>query len=288
MKILVTGAGGMLGSEIIRKSADKYKTDMPDVVLGVGHAELDITDKRAVDELVDSFGPDCIIDCAAYTAVDLAEDEHEKCYAVNVTATEYLAEAAERTGASFIYVSTEYIFAGEGEAPYDIEAAAGPVNYYGMTKYLGERAAREKCSRCFIARTSWTYGINGKNFVKSMLNAAKTRASVTVVDDQIGSPTYVSDVADFLLELAKSDKYGIYHAVNSGYCSRYEMTKYLYGRMEIGTEVIPIKSSEYKAKARRPLNCRLSQTGNIENGFTPLRTWKDALKEFCEMYGDRL
>lgn len=294
MKLLVTGAGGLLGSEVVECAQKinemniKQKCTPVYEILGTTHGSLDITDRAAVLATVREFRPDCIIHCAAYTAVDKAEDEQEKCYAANVLAPQYMAEAANEIDCALLHVSTEYIFDGEGDQPYGADSEMNPINYYGMTKMLGEKAVREQCRKYYIARTSWTYGKNGNSFVKTMARVAKTRPEVSVVDDQIGSPTYVKDVAEKILELVNSGAYGIYHLVNSGYCSRYEMTKYLYGLLDIETNVKPIKSSDYMAKARRPLNCRLSQNLLLNAGIEPLRAWNEALEEFCREYGELL
>lgn len=289
MRILVTGAGGLLGSEVVwwaQRINEMNNGTAPEFeVLATTHQSLDVTDREAVLKSVREFKPDCIIHCAAYTAVDKAEDERERCYAVNVLATGYFVEAANEADCSLIYVSTEYIFDGAGDTPYETDSKPSPICYYGLTKQLGEQAVLEKCKKYYIARTSWTYGRNGNSFVKTMLRVAQSRSEVNVVTDQIGSPTYVSDVAKRLLELAGSGKYGIYHLVNSGYCSRYEMTVFLYKLMNINITVKPIDSSEYIAKARRPLNCRLSQKSFDIAGLEPMRSWDDALTEFCREYG---
>ena len=275
MKCLVTGISGQLGYDVIKELKLRGYKD----IYGIDRNNLDITNHDAVISYVNELKPDVIFHNAAYTQVDNAEDDQENCYNVNVIGTKNLVEAANNVNAKIIYISTDYVFPGTGSIPYEVDDEKNPKNYYGKTKYEGELEV-EKYAKHFIVRTSWVFGINGKNFVKTMLRVSEGKEEVTVVSDQIGSPTYTVDLAHLLVDMAETEKYGIYHANNEGYCSWAEFTEYIYKTNNINTSVKHIKTSEYKTKAVRPLNSRLSKKSLTDNGFKLLPTWQDAINRY--------
>lgn len=275
MKCLVTGINGQLGHDVVKELERKGYKD----IYGVDKNDLDITNHDEVISYVNNLQPDVIFHNAAYTQVDNAEDEKEICYNVNVIGTKNLVEAAKNVDAKIIYISTDYVFSGTGTTPYEVDDEKNPQNYYGKTKYEGEVEV-EKYPKHFIVRTSWVFGINGKNFVKTMLRISKDKQEVSVVSDQIGSPTYTVDLANLLVTMAETEKYGTYHANNEGYCSWAEFTEYIYKTNNINTKVKYISTNEYKTKAVRPLNSRLSKKSLINNGFKLLPTWQDAIDRY--------
>lgn len=275
MKVLVTGANGQLGYDVIKR------LNMQNIeCLGVDIGDFDITDKNQADRAVSEYVPDVIVHCAAYTAVDRAEDERDLCYKINVTGTQNIAEACKSIDAKMVYISTDYVFDGEGEKPFEVTDKPNPVNHYGQTKYEGELAVQSTLEKYFIVRISWVFGVNGNNFVKTMLRLGKEREEISVVADQIGSPTYTYDLAKLLVEMIKTDRYGIYHATNEGYCSWYEFACEIFGQAGINTKVIPIWTEEYPTKAKRPKNSRLSKKSLHE--FETLPEWKNAVSEFVK------
>lgn len=275
MKILVTGYSGQLGYDVV-KEGKKRGFDM----VGVGQKELDITDESMVTEYVHSLQPDAIIHCAAYTAVDHAEDNKEACWDVNVNGTKYLATAAKAVQAKFTYISTDYVFEGTGTSPFTEEDPAKPVGYYGITKYEGEKIVQELVENFFIVRISWVFGINGNNFIKTMLRLAETRDELNVVGDQYGSPTYTFDLAKLLLDMVGSDKYGVYHASNEGFTNWAEFAKEIFQVAGKRVKVNSIKTEEYPTKAVRPKNSRMSKDKLEANGFKRLPSWQDALTRY--------
>ncbi|MFF2877737.1 dTDP-4-dehydrorhamnose reductase [Gottfriedia sp. NPDC057991] len=275
MKILVTGYSGQLGYDVVRE-CKIHSFD----VKGVGRNELDITEKDAVFSLVDSFKPDAIIHCAAYTAVDKAEDDQENCWNVNVEGTRNLAEAAKKQNAKYVYISTDYVFEGKGEMPFNEDDQANPVGYYGLTKYEGEKLVQSIIDNHFIVRISWVFGINGNNFIKTMLRLSETRNELNVVGDQIGSPTYTFDLAKLLVELVQSEKYGTYHATNEEFTSWAEFAKEIFKQAGKDVVVHSISTEEYPTRAVRPKNSRLLKQKLVENGFKPLPSWQDALGRY--------
>lgn len=275
--ILVTGVNGQLGYDVV-KELKKRNIEC----LGIGRQELDITDKYSVNEYISKLKPECVIHCAAYTAVDKAEDDVENCTNVNVNGTENIARACKDIDAKMIYISTDYVFDGEGNEPFEIDGNIGPKCVYGKTKYEGELKVKEYLEKYFIVRISWVFGINGNNFVKTMIRLGKEKESLNVVSDQIGSPTYTADLAGLLCEMALSNKYGIYHATNEGYCSWAEFAQEIMNRGGLNCRINPIPSSEYPARAARPFNSRMSKKSVIKNGFKLLPHWKDALKRYIE------
>lgn len=276
MKVLVTGAKGQLGMDII-----KILKNNPDYTIFEGdHSNLDITNYENVRIVLTDFNPDWIIHTAAWTNVDAAESEKDQAYFVNVIGTENLVKIAETINTKFIYISTDYVFDGSGDKPYEVNDYPHPINYYGTTKYLGEEVVKNNLSKYFIVRISWVFGLNGNNFVKTMLRLGKEKESLNIVCDQIGSPTYTKDLAYLLSEMIKTDKYGIYHATNEGYCSWYQFAAEIFTLSDIKIKINPIKTSDYKTMALRPLNSRLSKESLLASGFNPLRPWQEALAAF--------
>lgn len=275
MRVIVTGAGGQLGFDIIKqleKNGDEpFAADLP---------EVDITDNACVEAFFDKVKPEAVIHCAAYTNVDGAESNKELCRAINRDGTLNVAKAAQKHGAKLVYISTDYVFDGEGTEPFETDSPKAPCNHYGVTKLEGEVAASENCEKCFIVRISWVFGINGKNFVKTMLRLAKEREELTVVCDQTGSPTYTPDLSELICEMIKTEKYGVYHATNENYCSWAEFAAEIMRLAGEKTKIIPVASSEYKTVAVRPLNSRMSKTSLDNAGFRRLPTWQDALERF--------
>lgn len=275
MKVLVTGVTGQLGYDVVQELQLRH---IP--VSGVSSAELPLTDAAAMRACVLRYRPDAIIHCAAYTAVDQAEDEKEKCMAVNATGTRELAKICAEIGAKMIYISTDYVFQGTGEEFYEVDAEKAPCNVYGASKLAGEQAVMEELERYFIVRISWVFGINGKNFIKTMLKLAETHDKLTVVDDQVGSPTYTRDLAVLLADMVQTDKYGVYHATNEGVCSWAEFATEIFRQAGEDVEVTPVPSSAYPTKATRPHNSRLSKAALDVAGLAHLPTWQDAIGRY--------
>lgn len=280
MKILVTGVKGQLGHDVVNELNKRGHE-----AVGVDIAEMDITDKLSVDTVISSVKPQAVIHCAAWTAVDAAEDNEDKVRAVNATGTKYIAEACRDIGAKLMYISTDYVFDGQGTTPWRPDCKDyKPLNVYGKTKLEGELAVANTLKEYFIVRIAWVFGVNGKNFIKTMLNVGKTHDSVRVVNDQIGTPTYTYDLARLLVDMIETDKYGYYHATNEGgYISWYDFTKEIYRQAGYKTEVIPVSTQEYGlSKAARPFNSRLDKSKLVQNGFKPLPTWQDALSRYLK------
>ncbi|GER70378.1 NAD(P)-dependent oxidoreductase [Weizmannia acidilactici] len=280
MKIFVTGYTGQLGYDVV-KEGQRRGFDM----IGVGQKELDITKEKDVDAYITELKPDAIIHCAAYTAVDQAEEQKETCWDVNVNGTRYLVKAAKASGAKFMFISTDYVFKGNGTEPFLESDEADPVNYYGYTKYEAEKAVSSILDEAFIVRISWVFGINGKNFIKTMLRIAESHDQVNVVGDQVGSPTYTFDLARLLVDMIQTEKYGVYHATNEGFCSWAEFAKEIFKQAGKKVKVNAIKTEEYPTKAVRPKNSRMSKQKLRDNGFDPLRPWKKALAHYLKELG---
>lgn len=273
--ILVTGVNGQLGFDVV-KEVNKRSIEC----LGIGKEELDITDEKAVNEYILKLNPDCVVHCAAYTAVDKAEDESAICYKVNVCGTENIAKACKKVNAKMIYISTDYVFNGQGDIFFEVDGNINPLSVYGKTKYEGELKVKEILDKYFIVRISWVFGSNGNNFIKTMIRLGKENESLNVVCDQIGSPTYTADLALLLCDMAVSEKYGVYHATNEGTCSWSEFATAIMKKSGINCKINPITTSEYKTKATRPLNSRLSKKSLVDGGFELLPKWEDALDRY--------
>ena len=293
MKVLVTGVAGQLGHDVMQVLA---KREIPAVGTDLKEGiPLDITDEKAVHQVLQKEKPTVILHCAAWTAVDLAEEEQNKktVYAVNVTGTENLAKEAAALGARFVYISTDYVFNGEGTTPWKPDCTEyAPLNYYGQTKWQGEQMVKQYLSSYFIVRIAWVFGLNGGNFIKTMLKVGKNHDRLTVVKDQIGTPTYTKDLARLLVDMIQTEKYGIYHATNEGgYISWYDFAAEIFRQAAVldpaydeeHLQVVPVTTEEYGvSKARRPFNSRLDRSKLVEQGFEPLPDWKDALARYIK------
>lgn len=277
MKVLVTGGNGQLGQDV---AASLRHRDIQGI--SVDKNDFSITEAEQTQKYIQSSNPDVVIHCAAYTAVDKAEDDRTLCHAVNVLGTRHIAQACRALNARMIYVSTDYVFDGKGSMPYDTEDRLSPINYYGMTKLQGELEVKKVLNKFHIVRTSWVFGMNGSNFVKTMLRLGKERKELKVVCDQIGSPTYSKDLAELLVSMCVSDRYGIYHATNEGVCSWYEFAKEIFELAGMDVALSPILSEEYPTRAVRPKNSRMSKESLDRGGFQRLPHWKDSLKRYLD------
>jgi dTDP-4-dehydrorhamnose reductase len=278
MRVLVTGADGQLGYDVVKR-LDENSIEC----LGTSINELDITDEAQTNRVITNYNPDVVVHCAAYTAVDKAEDERELCYNVNVLGTKYVAAACKEIDAKMLYISTDYVFDGEGNQPFEVTDKPNPINYYGKTKYEGELEVQNLLDKYFIIRISWVFGVNGNNFIKTMLRLAKERDEISVVADQIGSPTYTYDLTKLIVEMLQTEKYGIYHATNEGYCSWYDFACEIFRQAGLDVQVKPIKTEDYITKAKRPKNSRLSKRKLVQQGLCGLKEWKGALREFINI-----
>lgn len=279
-KYLITGANGQLGSDILRQLIDRGFD-----AVGTDIDDTDITDRAAVMNKFDEIRPNVVIHCAAWTAVDAAEDKENrnKVYAINVTGTENIAQACKIYNCKMTYISTDYVFSVHDDKPIDPDCKDfSPLNYYGETKYLGEKAVKNTLDKYFIIRIAWVFGKNGNNFIKTMLRLSENHSTLRVVNDQIGTPTYTHDLARLLIDISESDKYGCYHATNEGgYISWYDFANAIFTAAKKDITVVPVSTQEYgMSKAKRPLNSRLDKSKLIKNGFTPLPTWQDALNRY--------
>ena len=300
MKFIVTGVAGQLGHDVMNELAKRgYEGVGSDIapqysgvedgssVTTMPYVGMDITDAKAVRETILSVKPDVVVHCAAWTAVDLAEDEDkkEKVYAINAKGTQNIADVCKELDCKVIYISTDYVFNGQGTEPWQPDCKDyQPLNVYGKTKLEGELAISNTVSKYFIVRIAWVFGLNGKNFIKTMLSVGKTHDEVRVVNDQIGTPTYTYDLSRLLVDMAETDKYGYYHATNEGgYISWYDFTCEIYKQAGLSTKVTPVTTAEYGvSKAARPFNSRLDKSKLTENGFRPLPTWQDALSRYLK------
>ena len=277
MKVLVTGAKGQLGTDLMNELAKRGIEG-----IGVDVEEMDITDAEACRRVIQASGADAVIHCAAYTAVDAAEDNVELCRRINGEGTRNVAQACKEADVKLMYISTDYVFDGQGTRPWEPDDERHPLNVYGQTKYEGELAVEERSDKYFIVRIAWVFGVAGKNFIKTMLRLGKERGAVSVVDDQVGSPTYTHDLARLLVDMIQTDKYGRYHATNEGLCSWYEFAKEIFRQAGMDVPVTPVSSSEFPAKATRPSNSRMSKEKLSDNGFERLPAWQDALGRFLK------
>ena len=276
MRVLVTGVKGQLGYDVMNELAGRGHEG-----IGVDIQEMDITDAASVEKVITEAAPDAVIHCAAYTAVDAAEDNVDLCRRVNAGGTENIARVCKALNCKMMYISTDYVFNGQGTRPWEPDDKREPLNVYGQTKYEGELAV-ETLEKFFLVRIAWVFGVNGKNFIKTMLNLGKTRDHLTVVADQIGSPTYTYDLARLLVDMVLTDKYGIYHATNEGICNWYEFACEIFRQAGMKVEVAPVPASEYPTKAKRPENSRMSKAKLTENGFVRLPSWQDALERYLK------
>lgn len=277
MKILVTGYNGQLGFDVVRVGSSRGLT-----MIGVDINDLDITQEQAVYEFVRQIKPDAIIHCAAYTAVDKAEDDKEQCWNVNVEGTKHLANAAKEVDAKFIYISTDYVFDGKGTTPFIESDEPNPIGYYGLTKFGGEKFVQAILDKWYIVRISWVFGKNGNNFIKTMLRLAETRDNLNIVSDQFGSPTYTGDLAPLLIDMIQTSNYGIYHASNEGFCSWADFAEEIFKQAGKSVKVNGITTEEYPTRAVRPKNSRMSKQKLIDNGFNPLPKWQDAVARYLK------
>ncbi len=278
MKVFVTGVKGQLGFDVVNELNKRGHE-----AVGVDIDEMDITDKESVNRVIKATAPDAVIHCAAYTAVDAAEDNEELCRNVNAKGTEYIAEVCRELDIKMMYISTDYVFNGQGTRPWEPDDERAPLNIYGQTKYEGELAIEENLTKYFTVRIAWVFGVNGKNFIKTMLNLGKTHDKLTVVADQTGSPTYTYDLARLLVDMIETEKYGRYHATNEGECTWYEFASEIFRQAGMDVKVEPVGSDQYPAKAKRPANSRMNKEKLEENGFLPLPSWQDALKRYLEV-----
>ena len=302
MKVFVTGVNGQLGHDVMnelnKRGYEGLGSDIAECYSGVAdgsavttmpYVSLDITDEEKVKKAIEEYKPDAIVHCAAWTAVDMAEDDDkvEKVRAINADGTKYIAEACKEIDSKMVYISTDYVFNGQGERPWQPDDKNyEPLNVYGQTKLEGEIAVSNTLEKYFIVRIAWVFGLNGKNFIKTMVNVGKSHDEVRVVNDQIGTPTYTLDLSVLLVDMIETDKYGYYHATNDDngeYISWYDFTKEIYRQAGMNTKVIPVSTEEYGlSKAKRPFNSRLDKSKLIENGFKPLPSWKDALGRYLK------
>jgi dTDP-4-dehydrorhamnose reductase len=277
MRFLVTGAKGQLGYDVLKELSERNFTD----VIGIGIDDLDLTKEIDVHLFVEKVKPDIIIHCAAFTAVDKAEDLRDKCMDINVNGTKHLTNASISIDAKMLYISTDYVFDGNKEGFYDVDDKTTPLSTYGLSKYLGEVEVVKNIKH-FIVRTSWVFGKNGYNFVKTMLKLGKEGVGLKVINDQFGSPTYTKDLSSLLIDMVLTERYGVYHATNEGICSWYEFTKEIFRLVGYKTQIYPIKTSDYPTKAKRPMNSKMSKVKLEQNGFNCLADWKDALKRYMK------
>ena len=275
MKIMITGANGQLGQELVQQFNQTQFS-----IYAFTKNDLDITDEEKVQKVVEEIQPDVIINAAAYTKVDLAETEEDLAYNINGFAQRNLAVAAEKVGAKICYVSTDYVFDGTATIPYKEYDACNPLGVYGKSKYVGEQLTQTLSSKYFIVRTSWVYGEYGSNFVKTMLRLAENRDELGVVHDQVGSPTYTVDLAEFIIQLVQTEKYGIYHCTNSGTCSWYEFAQAIFEESGLHIQVNPLTSEQYPTPAARPHYSVLDNMALKINGFSPMRHWREGLSSF--------
>ena len=280
MKVLVTGVKGQLGYDVMNELAKRGHTG-----IGVDVEEMDITDAAKVEQVIKESEVEAVIHCAAYTAVDAAEDNAELCHKINAEGTENIAKVCKELDLKMIYISTDYVFNGEGTRPWEPDDEREPLNVYGQAKYEGELAVEKYLEKYYIVRIAWVFGVNGKNFIKTMLNLSETHDELSVVNDQIGSPTYTYDLARLLVDMVETDKYGRYHATNEGLCTWYEFATEIFRQAGKEITVHPVTSDQFPSKARRPHNSRMSKDKLEANGFDRLPTWQDALNRYLKAIG---
>lgn len=277
MKVLVTGANGQLGYDVVKELKKQHIE-----CYGATRKDFDIVDFEATENFITSYMPNVVIHCAAYTAVDKAEDEQGLCHLVNASATENIAEICKKINAKMLYISTDYVFDGKKDDFYEIDDKPNPINVYGKTKLLGEQAVQRILDKYFIVRISWVFGEHGNNFVKTMLRLGKERKEINVVTDQYGSPTYTTDLAALLVEMIQTDKYGVYHATNEGVCTWAEFAEEIFKIANMNVKVNHITMAGYQTRAKRPVNSRLSKEKLMQNSFKALENWQTSLEKFIE------
>ncbi len=275
MKLLVTGVRGQLGHDVVKECEKRGIT-----AIGVDIEEMDITNAEACERVINESEADAVVHCAAYTAVDAAEDNIELCQKINAQGTENIVKICRERKIKMMYFSTDYVFNGEGDRPWKTDDERSPLNVYGQTKYEGELAVENSLEKYFILRIAWVFGVNGKNFIKTMLRLGKEKGAVSVVNDQIGSPTYTADLAVLVVDMIQTDRYGIYHVTNEGVCSWYEFACQIFKEAKMDVKVTPVSSEAFPAKAKRPSNSRMDKSKLTQNGFSPLPSWQDALKRY--------
>lgn len=278
MKYLITGGTGQLGHDIVKELISRGELNY----LAPTTKEMNITNKDEVEKVILGYKPDIIFHCAAYTAVDKAEEDKENCYNINVNGTKNIVSVAEKINAKVVYISTDYVFDGTKEGIYEIDDKTNPINYYGYTKLMGEKEVQQ-LNDYLIVRISWVFGKNGKNFVKTMLNLAETKTKLSIVSDQIGSPTYTKDLSKLLLDMIENNKKGLFFATNEDFCSWYEFAEYIFKINNINIKLNKILTKDYKTLAKRPLNSKLSKNKLDEEGLTRLPSWQDAASRFCKV-----
>ncbi|MGN1140081.1 MAG: dTDP-4-dehydrorhamnose reductase [Oliverpabstia sp.] len=279
MRALVTGVKGQLGYDVMNELAKRGYEGV-----GVDVEEMDITDAAAVDRVIKESHVDSVVHCAAWTAVDAAEDNVEMCRKVNALGTENIAKVCKELDIPMIYFSTDYVFDGEGTRPWEPDdPVVEPLNVYGLTKYEGEKAVEKYLDKYYIVRIAWVFGVNGKNFIKTMLNLGKTHDTITVVNDQVGTPTYTYDLARLVVDMLEKEEYGKYHVTNEGgYISWYDFAKEIFRQAGMNVNVVPVSAEQYQAKAKRPSNSRMEKKKLDEHGFKRLPTWQDALSRYLK------
>lgn len=273
MKVMVTGAKGQLGHDVC-----KHLNVLGIENKGVDIEDFDLTCYAQVMTAIENYHPTCVIHCAAYTAVEKAENNIDTCRKVNVDGTQYIAEACAKVNASMAYISTDYVFSGNGDTPFEVDDPIAPQSVYGLTKYQGELAVQSQLTKYYIVRTSWVFGAKGSNFVKTMLRLGKEKELLMVVNDQIGSPTYTIDLAILLCDMIQTEHYGVFHATSSGYCSWYDFSKEIMRLANLSCNILPVSTAEYGANVKRPLNSRMSKRSLQDAGFSLLPTWQDGLQ----------
>ena len=281
--ILVTGSTGQLGSDVVKELLKRgYSTLSPN------RSELNLCSEDNIRNYISNSNCEAIVHCAAYTQVDKAEDEKDLCIKINATATKHIVKCAKILDIPMIYISTDYVFDGTKDGKYTENDETNPINIYGESKLAGEKYVQEILDKYYIVRTSWVFNINGKNFIETMLRLSKANNQLSIVNDQIGSPTYTKDLSRLLVDMLETSKYGLYHATNEGYCSWYEFANTIFKLANINIDIKAINSNEYASRAKRPMNSKLSKDKLIEYGFKPLPHWEDALKDYLIRRGDLL
>lgn len=282
MRVFVTGVRGQLGYDVVNELTKRGIE-----AVGADIDEMDVTDAASVERVIREAAPDAVIHCAAYTAVDAAEENEELCRRVNAEGPGNIAAVCRELDIKMIYISTDYVFSGQGERPWEPEDEKDPQSVYGQTKYEGELAVQKLLDKYFIVRIAWVFGINGKNFVKTMLKLAEDHDTIRVVNDQFGSPTYTYDLARLLVDMVLTEKYGVYHATNEGTCSWYDFACAIFREAGVSVNVVPVTTEEYGAKAKRPANSRMNKDKLTENGFERLPSWQDALHRYVKLLRER-